>query len=82
VVWSSEFKVHPAHPHNSHALPPPTRTRTNITQGHAAAWNGQGPQILLLHVMLEMADALSEDHITEMLDKVREVHVWSSRREE
>lgn len=42
-------------------------------QGHDAAWNGQGPESLLLHVMLEVAEALSEEHLPEMLDQVRDV---------
>lgn len=38
-------------------------------QGHEAAWNGQGPEALLLHVMLEVAEALDGD-VDAMLDKV------------
>jgi len=34
------------------------------------AWNGQGPEILLLHVMLEVADALCAPDIPSMLDRV------------
>ena len=49
-----------------------------LREGHGAAWNGQGPESLLLHVMLEVAEALEEDHLPQILDAVE----WATLQQE
>jgi hypothetical protein len=68
VVCLSPRKQPPSHrvsrcfPRPSPISPPP--------QGHDAAWNGQGPEVLLVHVMLEVAEALAGEDLGAMLDTV------------
>ncbi|KIY98995.1 hypothetical protein MNEG_8969 [Monoraphidium neglectum] len=49
-----------------------------LRQGHDAAWNGQGPEVLLIHVMLEVAAALDPDTVPAMLDQVE----WGALQQE
>ncbi|KIZ03876.1 hypothetical protein MNEG_4083 [Monoraphidium neglectum] len=51
---------------------------TLLRQGHDAAWNGQGPEVLLIHVMLEVAEALCAEHVEQMLGMVE----WGTLQQE
>jgi hypothetical protein len=49
-----------------------------LRRGHEAAWNGQGPESLLINVMLEVAEALDADSLPTVLDAVE----WASLQQE
>ncbi len=41
-----------------------------LRQGHEAAWKACGPEVLLLHVMLEVHEALCQDQLHQILNQV------------
>ncbi|KAI8466622.1 MAG: hypothetical protein J3K34DRAFT_433223 [Monoraphidium minutum] len=49
-----------------------------LREGHDAAWNGQGPEVLLVHVMLEVAGALDGGDLDGMLGMI----AWSTLQQE